>query len=192
MPSVLLPANTDAALIAELAGLDNITYPWGAVTAPDGVYFSFPTPRYDEVMQALADYDAESLSRRKTRLIVDINAYRDQVIEGGFLFLTKTIQSRPSDSDNILGLGLAALMAKMAGAQPNDLRWLSPLVDFEWITADNSMLPLDVDGMIGLYQTGVAFKSGATFYAKALKDAVIAAEDNATLDAIDIEVGWPQ
>lgn len=40
-----------------------------------------------------------------------------------------------------------------------------------------------------MFQAGVAFKSGLTFYARAMKDAVIAAEDPSS---VEWREGWPE
>lgn len=120
-----------------------------------------------------------------------VNARRDQRIAGGFTFMGHAFQSRASDRENIMGAAQAAFMAVASGAQEGDLRWADPDSDFGWITADNAVVPMDAQTVIGLFQFGVAFKSAQTFYARGLKDLIDAAEDVEAVAAIDLETGWP-
>lgn len=58
-------------------------------------------------------------------------------------------------------------------------------------TLDNVMIPVSVNQSIALMLT-MQSKLGAVWkYAADLKDEIAAAEDDAALDAIDIETGWP-
>lgn len=136
-----------------------------------------------------------TLEDRKAGVCARIDARRDALIDGGFTHTVDaveyTFQSRQSDRENILGLALAAQMAIAQGAQADDLEWLTPETDFNYITADNTLAPMDAFEVLALYQRGLSFKAGQTFYARGLKDAALAAADDAALDAIDIEAGWP-
>lgn len=116
---------------------------------------------------------------------VDMN--RDARIEGGFMFAGHRFQSRPSDRENIMGAAQLAIAAMAQGATAGNLRWANPDQDFVWITADNDLFAMDAPTTLGLFQTGVAFKSRMTFYARALKDALLTAEDP---HAIDRDAGW--
>lgn len=122
-------------------------------------------------------------------LCVRVDEERDRRIDGGFTFAGHRFQSRPSDRENIMGAAQLAIAAIGRGAQPGDLRWVDPDNDFVWITTNNDLIPLDAPSTVELFQTGVAFKSALTFYARALKDALLMAE-NPSL--IDIKTGWPE
>ena len=122
-------------------------------------------------------------------LCAQVDQDRDARIDGGFNFLGQRFQSRPSDRENIMGASQLAIAAMGQGAGPGNLRWADPDKDFVWITADNDLAPLDAPSTVALFQAGVAFKSALTFYARGLKDALLAAEDP---NSIDIETGWPE
>lgn len=121
-------------------------------------------------------------------LTARVDAERDRRIDGGFTFIGHIFQSRPSDRENVMGAAQLAIAAIGQGAQPGDLRWADPESDFVWITADNAPVPLDAHTTVAMFQAGIAFKSGLTFHARALKDAIIAAADPASIDIMD---GWP-
>lgn len=119
----------------------------------------------------------------------EIDKERDRRIDGGFTFRDTPFQSRPSDRENIMGAAQLAMAFMAAGGDPESLRWADPDKDFVWIAADNTIIPMSPMDVVALFQAGVAFKSALTFYARALKDAVIDAEDPTTVDVIG---GWPE
>lgn len=121
-------------------------------------------------------------------LCVHIDRERDRRIDGGFTFAGARFQSRPSDRENIMGAAQLAMAWMGADGDPDTLRWSSPTADFAWITEDNTTMPMSASAVVALFQAGVAFKSALTFFARDLKDAVIAAADPSS---IDIEAGWP-
>lgn len=136
-----------------------------------------------------------SLEERRSRLVAAVDQLRDARIAGGFGHqvggVDYVFQSRQSDRENILGLAIAAQMALAQDAQAGDLQWLTPGQDFLYITADNTLAPMDAFDVLGLYQRGLSFKAAQTFHARALKDAAIAAADEGELAAIPLETGWP-
>lgn len=117
-----------------------------------------------------------------------IDRERDKRIDSGFTFRGNTYQSRPSDRENVMGAAQLALAYLGAGGDPSSLRWANPDADFVWIAADNQTLPLTAADVVALFQAGVAFKSALTFYARAMKDAVIADEDPSSVEWRD---NWP-
>lgn len=118
-----------------------------------------------------------------------IDAERDRRIDGGFTFQGERLQSRPSDRENVMGAAQLAMGYLAAGGDPSSLRWSAPDNDFVWITSDNGTIPLTAPDTISMFQAGVAFKSALTFYARAMKDAVIAAEDPSS---VEWREGWPE
>lgn len=118
-----------------------------------------------------------------------IDAERDRRIDGGFTFQGERLQSRPSDRENVMGAAQLAMGYLAAGGDPSSLRWADPDNDFVWITADNGTIPLTAPDTIAMFQAGVAFKSALTFYARAMKDAVIVAEDPSSVEWGE---GWPE
>lgn len=191
MPSAIIPSTYDPELLADIAGLVSPLYPWGVEEENGVTVLYFPVSRYEETMQAIEDYESVALSRKKEELCNAVDALRDTLIEGGFEHDGHRFQSRQSDRENIIGASVAAMGAIMNGAQPGDLRWSDPNSDFVWIAEDNTLVPLDASGMMALYKRGFTFKAGNTFYARALKDAILAAETMEAVLAIDIESGWP-
>lgn len=119
----------------------------------------------------------------------EIDAERDARIDGGFTFGAHTYQSRPSDRENVMGAAQLALAYLGSGGDPLSLRWANPDADFVWIAADNQAVPLTAADVVALFQAGVAFKSALTFYARAMKDAVIEAEDDPS--SVQWREGWP-
>lgn len=117
-----------------------------------------------------------------------IDRERDRRIDGGFAFAGARFQSRPSDRENIMGAAQLAGAWMGNGGDPDTLRWSNPAADFGWITEDNTTMLMSASLVVAMFQAGVAFKSALTFFARDLKDAVIAAADPSS---IDIEAGWP-
>lgn len=85
-------------------------------------------------------------------------------------------------------LSIQSLTGKLEPAIPDTLCWSNPSADFGWITEDNTTMQMSASAVLALFQAGVEFKSALTFFARDLKDAVIAAADPSS---IDIEAGWP-
>lgn len=140
------------------------------------------------VNTAVHGYAASAAPPSAQTIATSIDKERDRRINGGFEWNGMTFQSRASDRENILGSAQLAMAAIGQGAQPGDYHWANPDGDFEWILADNSKINLDAWDVMGLFQTGVAFKAALTFYARALKDAVLEAEDPTSIDVVN---GWP-
>lgn len=121
------------------------------------------------------------------RLAVD--SRRDAILTGGFAHDfggstgVKVLQTRESDETNWLTLQNSCIAAVMAGQ--------GATVGAVIRTADNVNVALSyADGL----QVMLAMAAwGAAVYAASwkLKDAITAALDQASLDAIDITAGWP-
>lgn len=131
---------------------------------------------------------AEFKPRTAKQICTAIDQERDRRIDSGFTFGAHTFQSRASDRENVMGAAQLAMAYLGAGGDPSSLRWANPDADFVWIAADNQTVPLSAPDVVALLQTGVAFKSVLTFYARAMKDAVIAADDPSS---VEWREGWP-
>lgn len=118
-----------------------------------------------------------------------IDRMRDARIDGGFMWRGMRFQSRQSDRENIIGASHLASLFIANGGSPDSMRWANPDSDFEWILADNGRTTMSAMDVIDLMQAGVTFKAAQTFYARALKDAVYAAEDPTSVNITD---GWPE
>lgn len=110
-----------------------------------------------------------------------VNAERDRREEAGFPYRGKLLDSTPRSVQRITAAALAA-QASLAAGQTYSV---------EWICADNSPLPLDAAGVIGMPVALALHAAALHDHARALKAAVAAAASEADLVAIDIQVGWP-
>jgi hypothetical protein len=99
-----------------------------------------------------------------------VDAERDRRAAAGFDFNGKLIQSRDQDRENITGKAMLAFIAILGGAAAGDLRWADPDADFAWITADNSLMPMDAQTAVELGKAWAAYKERLIFAARALKD----------------------
>ena len=150
--------------------------------------------RVEGVTQAEWDglHPVATLAERLEALRKAANAKRDELINGGFMFQEHRFQSAASDRENIAGAAQAAQLAAAQGAPISGfLRWADPDQDFAWITAGNALVPMDIQTVLALFTTGVAFKSKLTFTARAVKDlaeTAAAADDAAAMDAAEAQL----
>lgn len=134
------------------------TFETGFIAAPDDVYagylysdgvFSPPPPPPIEPYQ--------------------VDMERDRRLGIGFMFNGKLIDSSDSSRASITEFATLAFMAKLNGAATGSYRWGNPDNDFTWITADNSLMPLDANGMVSLSIAASSNKSNLVLSARALK-----------------------
>lgn len=170
--------------------------PGGAVVNPGMQTIYFDDSFSEAMIAAINGYDAAWLNKIKAQRTAAVNVERDVRIESGYDFThdeeTYSIQSAQSDRENVIGLAVAAMGALSQGAEAGDLEWLVPGMPFGFIDADNRTIPLDAAGMMALYQRGLGFKMGTTLYARALKDACLAAADLEALEDVNTTAGWPE
>jgi hypothetical protein len=119
--------------------------------------------------------------------IAAVDVERDRRIAGGFIFNGTLYQARPADQLNIAGAAAGASIAITNGALPDDLRWQNPEVDFVWIAADNSMVPMDAQTVVAFGQAAMGHVSAHMWTARAIKDRIAAGE---TID-IGSDAVWP-
>jgi len=132
-----------------------------------------------------------SLAEQKQALRTRIDARRDALLVADFTFNGVQYQRDAEAVKRMNGAGTLALAAIFAGALPGDLRWHGEDEDFAWIAADNSRVTMDAQTTLAFGRAAAKVESGLVMAARSLKDAVDAAADQAALDAIDIEAGWP-
>lgn len=99
----------------------------------------------------------------------DVNAERDRRMLG-FAYGGHVFQFDATSQQNISGAATMAMMAITSGAQPGDLRWMSPAYDFSWITLDNQPVPMDAHQMLAFASAAALFKSDLIFKARQIKD----------------------
>lgn len=124
---------------------------------------------------------AESVEDLRERKLAAVSTERDRREESGFPYRGKQFDSTPRSVQRITAAALAA-QASLAAGQSYSV---------EWICADNSPLPLDAAGVIGMPVALALHAAALHDHALALKAAVAAAASEADLVAIDIQSGWP-
>jgi hypothetical protein len=159
--------------------------------APPAGHVQVGAPRWEkqgDLVVEIFDVQPIAIEGLRAEKKAAIAAKRDATINAGFTFVGVRFQTRPDDRENIAGAAQLAAMAIAAGAPQGYLRWHGGESDFAWIAEDNSLVPMDAYMVIGFAKAIAAFKSACIFYARALKDAVDAADD---VSAVDIGSGWP-
>jgi hypothetical protein len=116
-----------------------------------------------------------------------VDAERDRRINNGLIFQGFVYQTEPDARENIAGASQAAFGAIMLnGAQAGDYRWSDPNKDFEWISTNNTRVPMDAPTMYAFGLAALAHKSAHIFAANDLKKMEPIPEDYATNAAY-----WP-
>ncbi|MBO6814555.1 MAG: DUF4376 domain-containing protein [Rhizobiaceae bacterium] len=109
-------------------------------------------------------YDPEYSS-----LSVQINAERDRRIATGFVFNGVLFDFDPHSKQRVTGAATLAGFAAAAGSISGDLRWANPNNDFEWISADNSLISMDAQTCFAFGKAAADHESRHIFAANALK-----------------------
>ena len=99
-----------------------------------------------------------------------VNAERDRRLTTTFIFGGKPYDCDRDSMARITGAATLAGFAMGAGALPGDLRWHGADTDFIWISADNSLTPMDAQTCFAFGQAAAANQSAHIFAARALKD----------------------
>ncbi|EEG08943.1 DUF4376 domain-containing protein [Pseudogulbenkiania ferrooxidans] len=123
----------------------------------------------------------QQLTYRRTELLDAINAERNRLEAAGFPYLGKVLDSTPRSVQRITAAALAAQAALAAGQT----------FTLDWTCADNSTLTLDAVGVIGMPVALAQHAAALHTHARTLKAEAEAAVDQAGLDAIDVQAGWP-
>jgi hypothetical protein len=133
--------------------------------------------------------DIAALQAKRTSAV---NAERDLRIRSPFTFDGMTFDYDAESQKRITGAAsLAGFAMTLGGKLPGDLLWHGGETPFTWIAADNSLVQMDAATTFAFGQAAAAWESAHIFAARALKDAIEAAETAAELDAIDISANWP-
>lgn len=151
----------------------------GAVTDVPGVLAIVNQAEYAATWEA---EQAARLAKAKASLIAAINAERDRRETAGFPYQDRWLDADSLSVQRITAAALAAQGALAAG-QPFSL---------DWTCADNSVLALDVAGVIGMPVALAMHAAALHSHARTLKSAVEAAADQAALAGIEIQAGWPE
>lgn len=112
---------------------------------------------------------------------LQVNTLRDRKETEGFAYADKVFDSDERSVARISNAALAAQSSIGAGVP----------FDIEWTAKDNSSVPLDAMGMLGMQGALTLRAAQLHGYARYLKSAVEAAETQADLDVLDVESAWP-
>lgn len=126
------------------------------------------------------DPDA-TIETAKARKWAETKLQRDLVINGGAPTQYGVMDSDETSRTNIAGAVLSAIIATNA-SQPFEVTWT---------LADNSTVTLDANQMVDVGTVVMSFVNACHEHARALRQQIDAAEDEAALAAIDITEGWP-
>jgi hypothetical protein len=132
-----------------------------------GVYTN-AQPGYAE--EFLADEHAEVVEfLNPPPSSADVNAERDRRTHAGFMFQDKLYQFDPDSRSRITGAATLAKFAIFGGAQPGDLRWINPAVDFSWISSDNTLTTMDAHTCSAFGDAAAVHEQRHIFAARAIK-----------------------
>lgn len=106
----------------------------------------------------------------------DVDDERDRRLERGFIFEGYRYQTREKDKSNITGAFIAAQGAISAGAQPGDFFWKNPDKAFQFIDADNNLVPMDAQTVIRFGFAALNHIERVTLAGRNLKDMIIAGD----------------
>lgn len=123
----------------------------------------------EEEAEADAMYEEWLITQLPTS--ADVNKERNRRMKI-FAFGGKEYSIDPDDGSlaNVSGAGTLALGAIVAGAQPGNLRWADPNVDFSWIADDNSLTTMDAQTTWAFAQAAAAWRKTMIYKARAIKD----------------------
>jgi hypothetical protein len=160
-----------------------------APTAPDGgsilVIDAVPASgRWSASNGALVAY-VPSLAQNQASKAQAATAVYASRIAAGFTWSSVLYQIDPASQANISAMGLMALGSV---TDPANSPWPS---GFYWVAADNSHVAMDAPAMYAFGRAVGAYVSACVLKLRAIKDAIAAAADQATLDAIDVTAGYP-
>jgi hypothetical protein len=155
---------------------------FNAAPYPQNVYNWLVAPGSKFEGGTIVSGDAPSLAEKQVSLLTKIVVERDKALHGGYpatglgVFQTDDVSIR-----NILGTAQMAALSKMSASA----------FSIDWRLADDSMVTLDADGFIAVSAGVMEHVKDCYAHSWTLKAAVEAAEDDATIDAIDVTAGWP-
>ena len=112
--------------------------------------------------------------------------YFDGLMRAGFTYSGALYQIDTAAQAQIAAMGVMALGSI---TDPVGSPWPA---GFYWIAADNSHVPMDAATMYGFGRAAAAYVSACVLRLRAIEDAIAAAPDQPTLDAIDVTAGYPQ
>lgn len=138
--------------------------------------------------QAIIDTESDWLPQTQARLKAQLAVIVADIIAAGrYVTVAGTQKLYQIDP---------ASLAKVAGAGSLAMSCISPFTGtwsqgFEWIAADNSYQPMSATDCIAFAQNIGAYDTAITMNNRALKNAIEAATSASTLNALNLNSGWP-
>lgn len=159
---------------------------------PDGITFSAGDRPSGWREASSPELAAIALAKAKREKDAAIHAAFDARVVAGLPYGGKVLQIRDADRNLITAIASrAALFLQQQTAPIVGVTITWPANGFPWRMADDSFVALSPEQFVAMAQAAADYY-GALFYVRsALKDAVAAAPDVATIDSIDTSAGWP-
>ncbi len=108
-------------------------------------------------------------------------AYRDSRMAAGCMTPAGPVDTDLTSQQKITSVGATALASKVMGGS----------FTVSWTMQDNSVVPLDADGMLAMGLAVTYYVSACQYAGTAIRDQIDTAHDAAALAAIDITAGYP-
>jgi hypothetical protein len=126
-----------------------------------------------------------SLADQQRVKLLAAQAWQASLIAAGFTFGGALFQIDPDSQGQMAAMGIMALgsITDAAGSP-----WPA---GFYWVAADNSHVAMDAPTMYAFGRAVAGYVSACILRLRAIKDAIAAATDQPTLDAIDVTAGYP-
>lgn len=168
----------EPAFLKNLAGIDG-SDAWG--TSPSDVAGTqtiiFDDAFTEAVVAAVNGYDAAWLLHAKDRRIEQVAAMRRAVIADTFTFNGIPMRLDP-DTENALSKGYSALQRQPVGTS------------IDWEISRGQFASFDLEALGAISDAAFLHVQAAFTNARSLTVAINSAVDLATLDAVDLSLGW--
>ena len=126
-----------------------------------------------------------TLAENQRAKLAAASNYQAGQIAAGFTYGGALFQI---DSDSQTQMAAMGIMALGSITDPANSPWPD---GFYWVAADNSHVPMDAATMYAFGRAVAGYVSACVLRLRAIKDAIAAAADQASLDAIDVTAGYP-
>ncbi|WAJ27138.1 DUF4376 domain-containing protein [Antarcticirhabdus aurantiaca] len=127
-------------------------------------------------MTAAEEATFEAGRQPAARTDADIDAERDRRLRAGITYAGNVFQSDDTSRERIDRSRISAIVAIMNGVQEGDMRWHGLPVDFFWIAANDTRVPMDAQTMVA-FGNAVAAREGLLIVAgNDLKQRITAGE----------------
>lgn len=178
LTTLQISSRYDPAFLKSLTQIVGVSA-WGSGPGdtPETQTILFDDAFTDDVVAAVNGYDAAWLARVKTGRIEAVAALRRGAVINDFSFNGVPMKLDES-CENALSKAYAALSRQPVGTE----------IDFE--VSRGNFMSFDLAAVGAISDAAFVHVQRCFTNARRLTDAIIAAEDLAALDAIDLETGW--